>query len=154
MQPPLCHAHLYCPLLAYTFAQHLKISIGGSDVYVLVENLRMYIESDEIQAAANGGFDLPKGNETHQTPLYLGQRMKDEGLYDRIYNTGGPGYLLNKAGLKALMDAIRKCRYKYSQEMSAEDWVVSACLQKKGILPFYTLDEHGGERFHHFLVRE
>ena len=113
----------------------------------------MYIESDEIQAAANGGFKLPEGNETHQIPLYLGQRMKDEGLYDNVYNTGGPGYLLNKAGLKSLVHAIRKCQYKYAQ-MPAEDWATSACLQKNAIWPFYTLDENRGERFHHFSVRE
>eukprot|EP00984_Skeletonema_dohrnii_P038045 scaffold40836_cov122-Skeletonema_dohrnii-CCMP3373.AAC.1 len=37
--------------------------IGGDDMYVLVENLRLYLESEEIETASNGG----------DQPLLLGQ---------------------------------------------------------------------------------
>ena len=38
-------------------------------MYVVVENLRLYLESEEIQSASNGGSD------NMQMPLYLGDRM-------------------------------------------------------------------------------
>ena len=77
--------------------------MGGDDMYVLVENLRLYLESDEIQVAANGGKYLPFGNESTQTPLYLGRRFAFDGKMSRIYNSGGPGYTINKAALKLLV---------------------------------------------------
>jgi len=49
--------------------------IGGDDLYVIVENLRLYLESEEIQTAQNGGIYLPLGNETTQTPLFMGRRF-------------------------------------------------------------------------------
>ncbi len=49
--------------------------IGGDDVFLIVENLRLYLESEEIRTAANGGVYLPHGNETRQVPLYLGCRF-------------------------------------------------------------------------------
>ncbi len=49
--------------------------IGGYDMLLIVENLRLYLESDEIKTAASGGVYVPNGNETHQVPLYLGCRL-------------------------------------------------------------------------------
>ena len=69
---------------------------GGDDVYLIVENMRQYLESEEIQLASNGGDYLPDGSEEYQTPLYLGRRYALGGNRDNIFNSGGPGYTMNK----------------------------------------------------------
>jgi hypothetical protein len=66
--------------------------IGGDDMWLIVENLREYLGSEEIRSAANGGIYLTsptsQPNVLTQTPLYLGCRW-DAG--DVVFNTGGPG---------------------------------------------------------------
>ena len=121
----------------------------------MVENLRLYLESNEIQIASNGGFTLPKGNETHQIPIFLGRRFKEMGDYKHLYNTGGPGYVLNKAGLKSLIvESIPYWDpYFVHRRTATEDVMVSKVLQEvRRVFPFYTLDENHGQRFTHFRV--
>ena len=65
--------------------------IGGDDLYLIVENLRYYLESEEIRTAGNGGVYLPDGTETTQTPLYLGRRFSYMGDMNDIFNSGGSG---------------------------------------------------------------
>jgi hypothetical protein len=72
-------------------------------LFLLVENLRYYLESEEIRTAANGGIDLPHGNETKQTPLLLGRRFAYMGDMKNIFDSGGSGYTMNKAALKTLV---------------------------------------------------
>ena len=81
------------------YDQYDWFHIGGDDLYILVENLKMYLESDEILTAQNGGVYLPNGDETEQTPLFLGRRFAYQGDMDDIFNSGGSGYTLNKAAL-------------------------------------------------------
>jgi glycoprotein-N-acetylgalactosamine 3-beta-galactosyltransferase len=121
--------------------------IGGDDLYVLVENLRLYLESEEIQLAANGGQRLPTGKETKQLPLFLGRRFKEQGNEMRIFNSGGSGYTMNKATLKALItDAFPTCMPHL--HTFAEDVMVAQCLRNKlEVFPFDTKDENGGERY-------
>ena len=127
-------------------------SKGGSDLYVMIENLRVYLESDEIQIASNGGFSRPKGDETHQVPILLGRRFQNEGHFRQPFVTGGGGYLLNKAALKILTtQTLPKCLHKH-QTSSAEDYYISLCLRQSGVWPFMTIDEEGGQRFSHFKV--
>ena len=124
--------------------------MGGDDMYVLVENLRLYLESDEIQVAANGGEYLPSGNETTQTPLYLGRRFAFDGKMSRIYNSGGPGYTINKAALKLLVAG--GWGNLGERETYAEDVMVAAVFREKGVFPFDTKDESGAERYMHYPV--
>eukprot|EP00804_Cyclotella_cryptica_P002281 CCRYP_004017-RA/>CCRYP_004017-RA protein AED:0.24 eAED:0.24 QI:148/1/1/1/1/1/6/1023/1015 len=70
--------------------------IGGDDLYLIVENLRLYLESEEIQLASNGGQYLPDGSEDSQTPLFLGRRFAEGGDRDRMFISGGSGYTMNK----------------------------------------------------------
>lgn len=58
-------------------------------MWVIVENLRYYLNSDEIYLAQTGGRPegLPRGL---QIPLYLGEPVVMNGK-GPIYNTGGPG---------------------------------------------------------------
>jgi hypothetical protein len=116
-------------------------------MYVIVDNLRLYLESDEIRAAANGGLRLPVGSETEQVPLYLGRPFANNGDKNDTYNTGGPGYTLNRAALKTLV--VRGLpRYHTNTAWSAEDILVARVFREFGILPYDTRDEDGGGEVH------
>ena len=80
---------LIFPLLDY-------FHIGGDDLYLIVENLRLYLESEEIRLASNGGHYLPNGSEDTQTPLFLGRRFAEGGNRDTMFISGGSGYTMNK----------------------------------------------------------
>lgn len=67
--------------------------IGGDDVYMLVENVKKYLGSEEIRGASEGG----------NKPMYLGRRFKLNGNPNKEFNAGGAGYFLNRAGLKLLV---------------------------------------------------
>jgi glycoprotein-N-acetylgalactosamine 3-beta-galactosyltransferase len=124
--------------------------IGGDDLYLIVENLRLYLESDTILSAANGGGDpLRSWTEPYQTPLFLGRRFAEQGNMERIFNSGGSGYTINKAALKALVRSFSTCMPHL--QTFAEDVMVAQCFRKQGILPFPTRDEQGGERYMPFL---
>jgi glycoprotein-N-acetylgalactosamine 3-beta-galactosyltransferase len=120
--------------------------VGGDDMYLIVENLRLYLESDEIRTASNGGVFLPTGSETKQTPLYMGRRFAFETSMDDIYNSGGPGYTLNKAALKTLV-VNGLPQFNVHEASFAEDLVIGRMLRKLGVYPYETKDESGGERY-------
>ena len=120
--------------------------VGGDDLYLIVENLRYYLESEEIKTAANGGVYLPLGNETKQVPLYLGCRQKRRGRKKDIYNSGGSGYTLNKAALKALVTNGLPKLY-VDTKTSAEDVLIAWVLRRLAIFPYETKDEMGSERY-------
>uniref|UniRef100_A0A7S3DQ95 Hexosyltransferase n=1 Tax=Entomoneis paludosa TaxID=265537 RepID=A0A7S3DQ95_9STRA len=124
--------------------------IGGDDYYLLVENLRLYLESEEIRTAANGGTYLPTGTETSQTPLYLGRRFAYMGDMDDIFNSGGSGYTINKAALKTLVvDGIPT--HRPHAKTFSEDTMVARLFKKYGIEAYETKDENGGERYMPFM---
>ncbi|KAL7520445.1 hypothetical protein ACHAWX_006249 [Stephanocyclus meneghinianus] len=103
--------------------------IGGDDLYLIVENLRLYLESEEIQLASNGGQYLPDGSEDTQTPLFLGRRFAEGGDRDRMFISGGSGYTMNKAALKTLVvDGFPNC-FPHLKTFS-EDVMVATCLRK------------------------
>ena len=119
--------------------------IGGDDLYLIVENLRLYLESEEIQAAQNGGKKPDPNNAQNQTPLFLGRRFAEQGNMKRIFNSGGSGYTINKAALKVLVESFQTCNP--HQHTFAEDVMVAACFRKNGIVPYDTKDDAGGERY-------
>jgi hypothetical protein len=61
---------------------------GGDDYYIVVDNLREYLASEEIQEKDRRGV-----------PLYLGRRFAAGGNMNNIFNSGGPSYILNRAAL-------------------------------------------------------
>jgi hypothetical protein len=129
-----------------TFTFHPNIN--AKDLFVLVENLRLYVESEDIQVASNGGVYLPTGNEKVQTPLHLGRRFFDSSPF----NTGGPGYTLNRAALKSFV--TKTSHTLLMRKTSAEDLMMSTSLRKISHLePYDTRDENGAQRYHHFSVR-
>lgn len=119
----------------------------------------MYLESDEIQLASNGGESLPKTDPSSSFPLFLGRRFAEQGNLDRIFNSGGAGYTLNKAALKALVvDTFPVCMPHL--RTFAEDVMVAECLREYvNVFPYDTKDDHGGERYmpftpeHHLTYR-
>jgi glycoprotein-N-acetylgalactosamine 3-beta-galactosyltransferase len=122
--------------------------IGGDDLFLIVENLRDYLESEEIRTAANGGIYLPDDDrlQEQQTPLYLGYKISMRGKRSDVFNSGGSGYTLNKAALKALVVEGFPNFYKHDRT-SEEDVRVGRILRKLGIHPYKTKDENGGERY-------
>jgi glycoprotein-N-acetylgalactosamine 3-beta-galactosyltransferase len=125
--------------------------IGGDDLYLLVENLRLYLESEEIKVAGNGGYYLPNGDETEQTPLFLGRRFAYQGDMNEIFISGGSGCTMNKAALKALVVNGLPNYFPHAHTFS-EDTRVAAIFKKMGILPYETKDEAGEERYLPFMV--
>ena len=125
--------------------------IGGDDMYLIIENLRLYLESEEIQTAQNGGVYLPFGNETKQTPMFLGRRFAYMGDMNDIFNSGGSGYTLNKAALKALV-TISFPKFMPHAHTFSEDCIIAKALRRRGIYPYETKDDYGGERYMPFMV--
>ena len=68
-------------------------------MYLIVENLRLYLESDEIRQASEGSI----------APLFLGRRFAENGDMNRIFNSGGSGYTLKKEALKVLVESFPSC---------------------------------------------
>lgn len=124
--------------------------IGGDDMYLLVENMRLYLESEEILTAQNGGIYLPDGTEKVQTPLYLGRRFAYLGDMNEIFNSGGSGYTLNKAALKTLV-AHGLPKYFPHAHTFSEDTMVARVFRNFGVLAYDTKDENGSERYMPFM---
>lgn len=124
--------------------------IGGDDLYLIVENLKLYLESEEIKTAANGGIYLPDGDQKVQTPLFLGRRFAYMGDMNEIFNSGGSGYTLNKAALKTLV-VYGFPKYFPNLRTFSEDTMVARVLRNFGVFPYETKDEAGGERYMPFM---
>jgi len=124
--------------------------IGGDDLFLIVENFRYYLESEEIRTAANGGIYLPDGTETMQTPLFLGRRFAYQGDLNNIFNSGGSGYTMNKAALKSLVVDGFPNYFPHAKTFS-EDTMVAKIFSQMGIFPYETKDENGGERYMPFM---
>eukprot|EP00934_Nitzschia_sp_Nitz4_P007586 Nitzschia sp. Nitz4//scaffold3_size479765//456684//459593//NITZ4_000191-RA/size479765-augustus-gene-1.631-mRNA-1//-1//CDS//3329551031//7576//frame0 len=124
--------------------------IGGDDLFLIVENLRYYLESEEIKTAANGGVFLPLGNETMQTPLLLGRRFAYQGNMEEIFDSGGSGYTMNKAALKLLVTEGFPNYFPHAHTFS-EDTMVARLFRKMGVLAYDTKDDEGSERYMPFL---
>lgn len=124
--------------------------IGGDDLFLIVENLRLYLESEEIRTASNGGIYLPTGSETTQTPLFLGRRFAYQGDLNDIFISGGSGYTMNKASLKLLVTEAFPNYFPHAHTFS-EDTMVAKLLRKFDVYPYDTKDDLGGERYMPFM---
>jgi glycoprotein-N-acetylgalactosamine 3-beta-galactosyltransferase len=125
--------------------------IADDDSFVIVENLRLYLESEEIKLASNGGVILPVGNETTQVPLLLGRRFAFKGDRNDIFPSGGAGMVLNKAALKMLV-TIAINQFEPHAQVFTDDWYLACSLRQLGIVMYDTQDENKGERFMPFSV--
>lgn len=125
---------------------------SGDDLFLIVENLRYYLESEEIRTAANGGIFLPDGNISNkQTPLLLGRRFAYQGDMNDIFDSGGSGYTMNKPALKMLVTEGFPNYFPHRKTFS-EDTMVAKLLKKINVLPYDTKDDSGRE-IHAFPTR-
>lgn len=118
--------------------------LGGDDIFLIVENLRKYLLSDDIRTAAGG---LANGG---TNPMYLGRRFKANGNPDRVFNSGGAAYALNQASLGLLASHLDDEKCEAHRKCSWEDVQVATCLKLHGVDAFDTRDAMGRERFHPF----
>jgi hypothetical protein len=129
--------------------------LGGDDLYCVVDNLRQLLNDAEIlEYLSSFPFGPPGMDEAENchggiAPLYLGRLAYDHAIR---YNSGGAGYVLNRAALKALSLLLNgsdvssvsegsidkfgdvNCLNHFSTSM--EDVMVSYCLAQAGIEPF------------------
>jgi len=64
-----------------------------------VENLKLYLYSEEmVHAGANN------------TPLFLGRRFMEGGKIEKVFNSGGAGYLMNREALRLLVGQLDTCQ--------------------------------------------
>ena len=125
----------------YYLAEYDFFVFGGDDLYVIPSNLKAYLASPEIAAVHTQG-----------QPLFLGRRFKQNGNMDKLFNSGGSGYILNKASLAVLYDSLDEPFCRPHLHGFWEDVMVAECL-KNGplrLLPYDTRDAQGRERFHPF----
>lgn len=115
---------------------------GGDDLFLVVENLRKYLLSEEIQTATAHGAK----------PIFLGRPFRPPGN-DIAFNSGGAGFVLNTAAVDVLGKELlgegkskEKCRP--NQVGFWEDVNVAYCLNEGGVKIYNgTQDEMGRERF-------
>ena len=116
-------------MLAYMYTNYLDdydfFHICGDDVFIVVENLKLFLESEQI-VQAGGGPGYPK-------PIYIGEVVKASRKYEKLYPKdfhyagGGPGYTLSRSALKAIGEHILpSC--KADSDESYEDLLLSLCL--------------------------
>lgn len=99
-------------------------TMGGDDNYLVLENLRKYLLSDEIKSANDAG-----------EALYLGRRMHGGTSHHGVFNTGGAQYVMNKKALGTLMDGLRKGHCRPDAQTHEEDVKVACVLREAGVHP-------------------
>lgn len=143
--------------------------IAGDDTYLVIENLKAYLISDEVVRLQNGYQDsiykwynkrnlTPATHHLKPRPLILAQPMMD---YGYAVPLGGSGYVLNKAALKffgehglnhhaTLKNLYRNDDISYLHNVtdSREDIIIGQFFTDRGIYVSNTYDvSNGGRRF-------
>lgn len=129
-------------ILAYLYDYFLNdydfFHISGDDVYMIVENMKEFLESNEAQSweSAPGQY-LFAGFWAHWGKMNNGY----------FYLGGGSGYTISRRGLKAFVEGpLQTCNP--CQEGSAEDVWFSDCARLVSNDFIYTGDNDGGQRYH------
>ena len=143
--------------------------IMGDDGYVFVDNLRSYLDSDEVIRLENGYLDLvssepdfvdsaKKWASVRPRPLFLGlpvyrrQRSKyPNGTFDgtmvkTTYPAGGSGYTLNRAALQLLQRGVLDEMFTDFPD-SREDVLLGRMFSSLGVYVSVTIDQHHGGRY-------
>jgi len=145
---------------AYAYDNYLEdfdyFHICGDDVYLVVDNLRAYLNSPEVQKMKEGHVDIfaqkvKKAVETadiRPRPLLIGMPLHSHhtGFGTRRHPLGGPGYALNKASLKLLVEQGLPNDLVDNID-PREDIFIGGIMEKLGILTADTRDEYGSWRY-------
>ena len=103
--------------------------LGGDDMYVVVENLRLYLNSQHVQNISEDG----------KKPIYLGREFRLNQYM--TFNMGGSVYVLNAAALYLLNHLLDIPECLPHVITSIEDVMVAQCLRLAGIVPLDTSDD-------------
>jgi glycoprotein-N-acetylgalactosamine 3-beta-galactosyltransferase len=121
--------------------------ICGDDVYVVVDNLRAYLDGPEVTQLENGHCDhfyrkCTWTPDKGARPLYFGVPF----LFRDIVPAGGAGYTLNRAALDVLVeDQLPK--FLPNNTDSREDIFIGSAFHEAGIKLSRTEDADGGVRY-------
>ncbi|KAL3670370.1 hypothetical protein V7S43_004679 [Phytophthora oleae] len=136
------------------------------DTFLIMENLKAYLNSPEIRAISEEPTILGhrmtlqwwemqrlfEPFENHN-PEHVAAMLKvrqdtrqDGGL---LYTPGGGGYAMNWAYLKKLEAAFDE-PYCLPNEVVPDDWAISFCMRHLGVIPLDTRDAEKRERFHQY----
>ena len=114
--------------------------LGGDDMYVLMNNLYHYLDSDEIEnlRAKRRGVYLGRVFINPQTKI--------------AFNSGGSGYVLDAVALETLVLNLDEPHCNPTESTSEEDTFIAMCLNASmnRIIPYNTSDALDRQRFHHF----
>lgn len=111
--------------------------LGGDDMLYIIENLKAYLASAEIQSAVN-----------EQNGLFLGRVFAPPNQI--VFNSGGAGYVLDKKAVRILGQHLDDPKCFPHQVGFWEDVNIANCLKVNGIVPYDTRDALDRERFHPF----
>ena len=110
----------------------------SQDLFLIIENLKYYLESDEIQSI------------TDDVELFMGRRFAYMGNENKIFNSGGSGYTINKRGLKMLAKNLFERNDRVCGPHAhtfAEDVMIADCFRANNVFAHDTRDEFGSERY-------
>ncbi|BHF61362.1 hypothetical protein SprV_0100433600 [Sparganum proliferum] len=104
---------------------------ADDDTYVIVENLRLLLSTKDPAE-----------------PILMGRKFSK--YVSQGYTSGGAGYVLSRAALKAIAEGMLRNETGCEPVQQPEDFRLGLCAQKVGVKLIDTLDEHGRETFHPF----
>lgn len=136
------------------------------DTFVIMENLKNYVTSMQIQGREDEPLILghrmtlqwwemqrvfepfEDHNPKHVAAmLKVKQETKEKG--GLLYTPGGGGYAMNWAYLKQLEQAFDE-PFCLPHEVVPDDWAISFCMYHLGVTPVDTRDSKQRERFHQY----
>jgi glycoprotein-N-acetylgalactosamine 3-beta-galactosyltransferase len=128
------------------------------DTYVIMENLKAYLASEEIQSKKDQPLILGRRVSRREEKWYQGfdhnKTLVDEFLktsHNKFhYTMGGAGYVMNQKYMETFYESMDEqfCLSSEQEMTFPEDVGINFCMGNLGILPYNTRDELGRERFH------
>jgi len=118
---------------------------ADDDTFAIIENLRRYLDSEEIrEAQANHA----------KRGIFVGRRMNNKRMQrvapseQCMFNGGGPGYLFDRNGLATMAGGIGE--FMKEKRTHSDDLMLGCAAEAMNITIIDTRDKAGGERFHVF----
>ena len=135
-------------MLVYMYQHHFHsydwFHIGGDDMYVVVENLKGLLSCPDMLQLQYHGIE---NRRQQQRPVYLGDTICTKGNISQPYNTGGPGYTLNRAALHLLV--TQALPHWHTGTTSAEDVQTAAAFRVLlGLLPTPARERSTGRHYY------
>ncbi len=128
------------------------------DTYVIVENLKAYLASEEIQSRKDEPLILGRRVSRRNNKWYQGfdhnKTLVDEFLKTSQnkfhYTMGGAGYVMNRKYMEKFYKVMDEhfCLSSEEEMTFPEDVGINFCMGNIGVYPYNTRDEFGRERFH------